>query len=802
VTSLLQDVIFSLRTLRRQPGFTATALITLALGIGATATMFTFANGMLLRPLPYADAERLVNLEHISARGMLLNADYPSYLDWRARSESFSAMAAYHDSSFNVSTEAEPVRVSGLNTTGELFQVLGVEAMLGRTLQLADDAPGAAPVVLISHGLWERSFARDPDLLGRDIRLHGSPHTVIGVMPPDFGYPEYADLWVAARVDPSEMQRGELYWDVVARLRDDATLTVARAELAAIGAAIAAEHPREAGGSSVTATPLRDNLVGDSGTTVLLFLGVVVFVQMIATVNVSNLLLARASTRRKEVAIRAALGASRGRIVRWLMTESLLLAAVGGLFGLMLGIKGRDLILTAIPIDTPRWSDFGFDYRVGLFIAGLAALTGVVFGLLPALYASRDLNESIKHGGDGQSSAPRQRLRGALVVAEVALALILLIGAGLMMKGLANFRSIDPGLESDGVLTLRLAVPSAQYPDAEQRRAFHDEVRGRVAAVAGVDAVAAIEWLPYANSGSTTFVMPEGFELPSPDSQPPSVLYNSASEGYFQLMGIPVLRGRTFERADAAADGAAVAVVNRFAAERFWPDENAVGKRLKFGRPDDDSAWVTVVGVVDNVRHWNLSNGVWPTVYLSAGRQAPRSTFLVVGSAGELLDLVAPIREAVASVDPELPLYGVRTMGRVLQESSWQPVVFSAMFGVFATLALSLAAVGLYGVISFSVGRRTHEMGIRRALGAVAGDVLGLVLRDALRLVGIGVAVGLVAAVGLMGLMSSILHGVDARDPVVYAVVTLVLVAVALVAAWVPGRRAARIDPAAALRSE
>jgi putative ABC transport system permease protein len=802
MASLLQDIRFSIRALRREPGFAAGALLTLALGIGATTTIFTFANGMMLRPLPYPDGDRLVTLDHITSRGARARANYLHYRDWVDRSSSFAGTAAYYEGSFNVATSVEPVRVSGIVTTGELFQVLRAEALHGRGLLPADDVIDAPRVVVIGHGLWERGFGSDPGVVGTEIRFHGRPHTVVGIMPPGFAFPETADLWVAARIDPLEMDRSSHYWNTVARLRDGTTLGEAQAELATIGGAIAAEHPREAAGSSASASPLREVMLGNTRTTILLFLGVVIFVQMIATVNVSNLLLARASARRQEVAIRAALGAGRARIVRWLMTESLLLAAIGGGVGILVGMKGRDIILASIPIEVPRWFDFSVDFRVVGFIFLLTAVTGVVFGLFPALHASRDLQATLKHSGEGNGSEGRLKLRSALVVAEVALALMLLIGAGLMMKGLTNFRGIDPGLETEGVLTMRVSLPDAQYPDAASRRTFFEGVYARAAALPGVRQVGAVGYLPYANTGRTNFATPEGFELEGPESRPPGVIENTASNDYFEVMGIPLLRGRAFNPDDNTAVAAPAAIINRLAAERFFPDADPIGKRIKYGYPDGDEPWMTIVGVVDNVRHWNLTNSVWPTVYTPLSRRPGASAFIALAISADPLTLMPSVREAVRQVDPDLPLYSVRPMAQVIRESAWAPPVYSAMFSTFAALALGLATVGLYGVISFSVGRRAHEMGIRRALGAVGRDVLGLIVRDAMRLVGIGVAIGLVGAAALMGFVTSILQGVDARDPVVYAVVTTVLLAVALLAAWVPGRRAARVDPAAVLRSD
>ncbi len=796
-----QDLRFSLRTLVRAPGFTLAALLTLALGIGATATMFTFLNGMLLKPLPYPEGDRLVAIEHVSSRGGVARANYLNYLDWAARSTSFESMAAYYETSFNLSTIAEPVRAQGIVATGELFRALEVEPLMGRGLSPADDRVDAPRAVVLSERVWERSFERDPDIIGTDVRLHGRPYTVVGVMPSPFSFPETGDIWVAARIDPATMDRANQYWRVVGRLAEGVSRATARAEMATVGAAVAAEHPLEHGGSSAGVTSLRDKVLGENKATALLFMGVVICVQLIATVNVSNLLLARATGRRQEVAVRAALGAGRGRIVRWLMTESLVLAVAGGAAGVALGVRGRDLIISVVPEEVPRWFDFSVDYRVLLFLVALTALNGVVFGLLPAMHATRDLHAAIQSGGQRAPSG-RLRLRSGLVVAEVALALMLLIGAGLMMKGLANFQRIDPGLQTAGVLTARLSLPAATYEGASERGAFYRDVLERGERIAGVESVGAVAHLPYSNSGSVTLVSPEGFELEDENARPPQVIDNIASAGYFETIGIPLLQGRAFNPTDGAEAAERTVIINRLAAERFWPDESPVGKRLKFGFPDDESPWLTVVGVVDNVRHWNMRNPAWPTVYTPLGQRWPTTAHLVLRGAQSPLALVGPVRDAVDAVDSDLPLYDVSPMASVIRASSWQPSVFSAMFGVFAALALGLSSIGLYGVVSFSVGRRTREMGIRRALGALSVDVTRLVVGDAMRLVGIGVAVGLVGAVAVMGLLQSLLNGVSAYDASTYAAVTLTLAGVAFLAAWVPGRRAARVQPVVALKTD
>ena len=798
--TLGQDIRYSLRVLLKQPGFALAVITTLTLGLGATSAIFAFVNGLLLRPMPYANADRLVMLESVSRQGNLLSVNYLDYLDWRERSESFASMAIHLSVSFNLATDREPVRVSGQMASADLLEVLGVEPEIGRGFLPEDDRPGAERVALISRSLWERYYEADPGLVGSEITLHGRPYTLIGIMPAGFHYLEYAEIWVPVRADPADQVRGNHFWNVVARLREGASVGAAKAEMRAIGEQIALENPEENSGQSATATPFRESRVGDSGFAMLVFQGVVIFVLLIATVNVGNLLLARAFARRKEIAVRSAIGASRGRLVRQLLTESLVLATFGGALGLMLGRWGRDAILGAVPIEIPPWMDFSIDLRVVLFLTLMTVLVGIVFGLVPALYASRDLNETLKHGGDGVGGRSRRRLRSVLVVAEVALALILLVGAGLMMRSLARVSHVDPGLDDEGVLTMRLSLPAAQY-EVSERKAFFERAQQRLATLPGVIATGTIGWLPLSGSSSTRTVLAEGFETPGGE-RPPSAVYNLVGGDYFEVMRIPLLRGRLFAPGDGEPESRPVAMVSASFAEERWPGQEPIGKRIAFGITTADAQWLEVIGVVGDVRHFGLDTRIWTGVFVPHRQSTQNTLYLTLKTGADPLSLVPSARSVIRELDPKLPIYRIRSMEQVVRESMWEPRLYSWMFGVFASIALGLATVGLYGVMTFAVGQRTHEIGIRMALGAGGSDVLRLVVRQAMLLVGIGVAIGLVGAILVSGVMSSLISGVSSRDPLVYAVVTGALAAVALFATLVPGRRATRVDPMVALRTE
>lgn len=793
---LVRDLSFAGRQLRAERGFALAVILMLSLGVGGTTAIFTFVNGLLLKPLPYAEGHRVVEIQEVLRSGNTNRVDWFNFRDWRQRAESFESMEAFYATSFNAFDGDEPVRISGLRVGARLFEVLRARPALGRTFSPGEDEPGGEPVVVIADSLWRRLFGGDPEILGRSLRLQGVPHTIVGVMPPGFHFREYAELWVPHGLDPSTASRGSNYWRVVARLAPGVELEAARSEMDRIGRRLAQEHPVLNEGRSATAIPLREAIVGESGLHAMIFLISVVLVQLIATVNVGNLLLARSLTRRREMAIRSAIGAGRGRLVRQLLTESLLLAALGGVGGLILGLRGRTWILDSVPIEIPRWFDFSFDLRVAAFCLVASGLAGIVFGLVPALYASRDMNSALRDGDRGVAAVPR--LRRGLVVAEVALTLVLLVGAGLMLKAAERTRRVDPGVDPTGVLTFRISLPTPEYEEAEAHE-WYVELRERLATLPRVENAAAISRLPLSNSSASDTVWAEGMDLP-PGGRAPAVNFSVVSGDYFGAMRVPIREGGDLSR---LADDRFEVVVSEELAERLWPDASPVGRRIKLGNADSDQPWMTVVGVAAGVRHYSLRDErTTDTIYVPLAHSPQRSMTLVVRTAARPLELVDAVRATVSDLDPDIPVYDLRTMERVVSDSMWQSRLYSWMFGVFAALALALAFVGLYGLVAFGVRRQRREIGVRLALGAVRTEVVRLIVLRALGQVALGVGFGLLAAAAFSRLMSSLVFGVSVLDPMIYGGVTIALLAVGSLAALTPALRAARVDPLIALRTD
>ncbi|MET0623131.1 MAG: ABC transporter permease [Pyrinomonadaceae bacterium] len=820
--TLRQDVRFGLRTLRKRPGFTLVAVLTLALGIGANSAIFSVVNAVVLRPLPYAAPERLVALwGNLNQKGFEeLELSAPEFVDFRARgAHVFEDAAAYYEGGFNMTGAGEPERVQGVYATASLFNTLGVAPSRGRAYTAEEDRPGSNDVVVISHSLWRRRFNADPAVAGKSVMLDGRASTILGVMPADFHFPNNdTDIWKPAAFDAdllSPNNRGSHFMSAVARLKEGFTLARAGEEVAALARAQGAEnansYPR---GFGASIRPLAEEVVGTSvRTSLFVMLGAVGLVLLIACANVANLLLARASSRRKEVAVRTALGAGRVRIMRQLLTESALLSLAGGAAGLVLALWGIDLLVALAPEGTPRVAEVGLDAGVVAFTFGVSLLTGVVFGLVPALHASKvDLNESLKEGGRGGGEGERRgSLRGLLVVGEFALALVLLAGAGLLVKSFARVLGESPGFDARGVLTMRLVLPQTKYGSYDGHRAFYSNLFGRLRALPGVEAVGANNLLPLnGNGGSRTFLI-EG--RPVPPGQPkPEEQLRFITPGYFASMRVPVLRGRDFGERDVQT-APRVAVVSRSMAERHWPGEEAVGKRIAYagiGRGHDQTPeWIEVVGVVGDVRHRGLDLESKPEIYvpvyqpLFSNRPVPPlSLYVAVRTSGDPAALAAAVRREVAAVDPEQPVANVRTMEERLAESVAQRRFNMTLLGVFACVALVLAGVGVYGVMAYAVARRTHEIGIRVALGAQRGDVVRLVLRQGMWLALAGVGAGLAGAYAVTRLMSGLLYGVSPTDPLTFVGVALLLAAVGLLACLVPARRATKVDPMTALRYE
>jgi len=809
IEGIWQDVRYGLRSLAKNPGFTAVAVLALALGIGANSAIFSVVNAILLRPLPYKDPDRLVMVwEDRSKNGY--PRDTPAagnFHDWREQNQVFEGMAAVANQSFNLTGSGEPERVDGRRVSANLFQLLGVEPLHGRRFLPEEDQPGAGRVVVLSHGLWQRRFGSDPQVLGSQLTLDGESHTVVGVMPADFRFPSPEDqMWVPIAFNSQEAaNRGRHFLQVYARLKPGVGLEQARAEMDTIAARLQQQYPNSNTNVGAAVVPLHEQLVGDIRPALLLLLGAVGFVLLVACANVANLLLARAAARQKEIALRLALGASRARLLRQFLTESLLLALLGGASGLLLALWGVNLLRSFIPESVSQASTVSVDSSVLAFTLLVSVLTGLVFGLAPASQTSGfNLNETLKEGGRDSAAGRRGgRVRSLLVVAEVAVSLVLLIGAGLLINSFLRLRGVDPGFRTDNLLTMKVVLPKTKYPDHARRSAFYTELLGRVAALPGVNSAAVTTNLPLTFKGNSMGVSIEGRPDPGP-GQRPSVVTRVVSPDYFRTMGIGLLQGRQFGR-DDRADTTSVAVVSETLARRFWPGEDPLGKRLTPGpatstNPDD---WITVVGVARDVRQFELDADPKPQMYLSyeqAGFFEPGD--LVVSTAVDPLGLAGAVRQAVWQVDRDQPVSDVRTMSDILSASLARQRFSTLLLALFAAVALALAAVGVYGVMSYTVARRTHEIGIRMALGARQRDVLRLAVGQALRLVAAGVAVGLAGALLLTRVMASQLYGVSATDPVTLVTITLVLVCVALLASYVPARRAARVDPLIALRYE
>jgi putative ABC transport system permease protein len=807
---LKHDLRYGVRMLWKNPGFTAVAVVALALGIGANSAIFSVVNTVLLQPLPYKEPERLVMVWEDDTKHGYPN-DTPAaanYVDWREQNQVFEGMAAMADQSFNLTGSGEPERIDGKRVNANLFELLGAAPQHGRAFAAEEDRPGANKVVILSHALWQRRFGSDAGLVGRTLTLNGEGHTVVGVMPADFQFPDrQADLWVPIAFTQQEAaNRGRHYLEVVARLKRGVTLEQARAEMSTIAARLQQQYPEQNTDLGASVVPLHEHLVGDIRPALLVLLGAVGFVLLVACANVANLLLARAAGRQKEIALRTALGASRLRLVRQFLTESVLLAVLGGAVGLLLSVWGVTLLKSFIPENISQVKAIAVDARVLGFTILVTMLTGLVFGLAPAAQASRfNLNETLKEGGrDAAAARGGNRIRGLLVVAEVAVSLVLLVGAGLLINSFLRLRSVDPGFRTDNLLTMSVVLPQQKYPDQTRRAAFYADMIRRVEALPGVRSAAVTNWIPLVMQGDSIGISVEGVPDPAPgQGKRPVVVTRVVSPHYFGTMGIRLLQGREFEDGRDRVDSPCVVAVSEAMARRFWPEGSALGKRITPGSPQNADNWCEVVGVVNDVRQRELASESPPMMYFSyaqAGFFAPR--YLVVSTEGDPLALAGTVRKTVWEVDRDQPVSNVSSMEGVLSESIARQRFSTLLLGIFAGVALVLAAVGIYGVMSYSMAQRTREIGIRMALGAQKRDVLKLAVGQGLKLVAIGVALGLAGALALTRLMSSLLFGISATDPATLVTISLVLVAVALLASYIPARRAAKVDPLIALRYE
>jgi putative ABC transport system permease protein len=797
---LLADLRTAVRRLAKSPGFAIAAVLTLALGIGANTTLFSIVDAVVLRPLPFPRPSELMAIQSRRAHGGD-SVSAPDFLDWRRQSRAFREMGAATSQAVVVlSGRGEPERLPGERVSPGLFPLLGARPALGRTFTAQEDRPGSG-VAILSHGLWKRRFGGDPGILGRGLRLDGQPAVVIGVMPAGFTtLEEDSEIWIPMAFTEDELaSRGSHFLAVVGRLAPGATPARAEAEMLAITARLAKEHPREDGGYSAEVWPLHDVVTGGVRPALLMLLGAVSFVLLIACANVANLLLARAATRQRELAVRAALGASRRRLMGEMLADGLPLALAGGLGGVLLALWGTDLAVAAIPAGLPRAGEIRVDGMALAFTLALSLLTGLAISLVPAFQTGRGrLHEALKDGGRSASGGKgRHATRSLLVVLELTLAAALLIGAGLMLKSFARLMQVDPGFRPAGLVAGRVGLPEARYPKTEQQVAFLDAVLARLRATPAVRDAAAVSPLPLGSSRhSLSFVL-----LGRPAEAPGAKLsanWRTVSPGYFRTMGIPLVAGR--DLGDRDREGAPpVLVVNQTLARRHFPRENPLGKRVRIGYNDLECE---IVGVVGDVRHAGLDAEAGPEMYTSFAQAPWPSVDLVVRTSSDVRVAAAALRAAVRQVDPEQAVARIETLDELLAGSASKTRFVFALLALFAGLALLLAAVGLYGVMSWSVGERTHEIGIRMALGARRGEVLGMVVRQGAGLILFGVGAGLLLAWALARLIARLLFTVSPTDPVTFAAVPLVLAAVAFAATWLPAQRATRVDPLLALKAE
>lgn len=804
--SLWQDLRYGLRLMFKRPGFTAIVLVVLALGIGANTAIFSVVNSVLLRPLSYPDSERILTIweDHTRREGPVREwTSPPGFQDWQAQTGIFEHVAAVNSWGPTLTESDEPEMLRGASVSHGAFSVVGVKPILGRDFTAEEDQTGAGKVVVLSHGLWQRRFSSDQAIVGKAIRLSGESFTVIGVMPAGFQLPIINNAEIFRTIAPTftaGCQRGCATLRVIGRLRPDVTFDRAKVEMAALAGRLEQQFPEDNKNVGVTLVPLQEFMVGDIRPAMLALLLAVGFVLLIACANVANLMLAKAATREREIAIRAAMGAGRWQIIRQLLSESLLLALLGGGLGLLLAYWMVDLLKSISPDGTPRMDEVEIDGRALLFSLGVSMLTGLLCGLVPALQASKtDLNQALREAGaGGKASAGGGKVRSALVVAEIATALTLLVGAGLLMRSFVVLQSVDPGFSPVNVLTARIGLPQSAYPKREQISLFYDQLHERLKALPGVQSVSFSSSAPMTGVNTDTSFIVEGRPAPPPD-QRPTAWFSVVSHDYFRTLSIRLREGRTFDDRESQNSPGTV-VISEAMARRYWPGETAVGKRIGFG--GDQVQWAEIAGVVSDVHHFGLSTDARPTFYFSS-RQRPRNFMTVVlRSNGDPQRYVASIRGEVRALDQNLATSSEQTMERIISDSIAVPRLVMLLFGSFAAVAMLLAALGIYGVIAYSVTQRTHEIGIRVALGAQARDVLKLVVGQGMKLTILGVLFGLAASFALTRLMTDLLFGINPGDPLTFAGIALLLSLVALLACYLPARRAMKVDPMIALRYE
>jgi putative ABC transport system permease protein len=810
--TLLKDIGYGIRSLLKHPGFTAIAVITLALGIGANTAMFSVINAVLLRPLPYRDPSRLVTIwEQSPERDMYqLPVSLANMRDWIDQNQSFEQISAYTFTNLNLTGTGEPARLGTVRATANLFPLVGTVPVIGRSFLPEEDKEGANHVVILGHAIWQSRFGSDPGIVGKSLTLNNQTYTVVGVMasnsqfPVGFGYMgkvlnDPIDLYVPLAAGGREIERGNYSFFAIGRLKPGVTIDQARAEMTTIESRLEKQYPDSNTGIGISLIPTQEQTVKEIRPALLVLFGAVAFLLLIACANIANLLLARAASRKKEIAIRTALGASRRRVLRLLLTESLMLSLVGGGIGFLLALWGADALMALEPDNIPRLHEVGVDTSVFLFTLAVSIVTGIVFGLIPGMRAARpDLNEALKEGSRGSmGSAGSKRTRSVLVALEVALSLVLLVGAGLMIKSFIRLQQTNLGFNPENVLTVNLTLPESRYPEERQQASFFEVALARLQSVSGVQSAGATTSLPLTLSVNGSDFRIEGHPDPEPGKEL-IINMSSVSPGYFHTLGVPIMKGRDFSDRDNK-DAPEAAVINNDLARTYFPNEDPIGKRMKF---TDAESWISIVGVTGDVKQLGQDIGVKPEIYFPYLQVPAASMSVVVRTANGPLSLTGAVKTQIQIIDKDLPIDDVKTMQQLLANSNSGRRFNLILLTGFALVALVLAMVGIYGVMSYTVAQRTHEIGIRVAVGAQSRDVFRMVIGQGMVLALVGVAFGLAGAFALTRLMTSMLFGVEPTDPATFISIAVLLTGVALLACYIPGRRATKVDPLVALRYE
>lgn len=797
--NLLQDIRYSIRMALKTPGFTAIVILVLALGIGANTAMFSVINAVVFRPLPYKESGQLMALWEQSKQMEEMSVAYPNFLDWQEQNRVFSQMAAFKSDNFNYTDGGDAERKRGKQVSADFFALLGVNPILGRGFLREEDKPGANPAVIVSHAFWQSRLSANSSLIGQPLKLNGQNYTLTGVLPADFEFNGVTDIFVPLGLNADKMMdRGShpgIY--VIGRLKPGLTIQEAVASMANVTSNLSQQYPATNSGNSAVVVSLYEDTVGSIRTPFLILLGAVALVLLIACANVANLLLARSATRQKEIAIRGALGAMRTRLVRQLLTESVLLSVVGGLCGLLIAVAGIRTLMTLTPPDIPRTKEVGIDLWVLGFTLLVSLITGVIFGLAPALQASKvNINESLKEGGrSATSGSGTRRVSNLLVIAEVAVSLMLLISAGLMIKSFLRLRAVSPGFDAHNLLTMQIALPPSKYPDEPKQIQFVEQLVARMANIPGVTAVGMSNGLPLGRGSETAYLV-EGQAALTADQQPIAVEFGVTAH-YFSAMNIPVLKGRAFTERDTM-NAPKVIIIDESLARKAFPNQDPIGKRLipLAGVPHE------IVGVVADVKHYGLAKKQKEQFYFSYLQHGNPSLYLLVRTGANPMSLVGLVRSQVSSLDKDQPVYDVTSMEERLSLTIAKPRFNALLLGIFAGLALILSMVGIYGVISYSVNQRIHEIGLRLALGAQRFHIFKMVVGQGLVLAVIGIAVGIAGAIAFGRVMASLLFGVVTSDLTIFTSVSLLLALVAFIACYLPARKATRVDPMVALRIE